>query len=336
MMMQHVTLNSHSCLQDIADMLEEARKVVVMTGAGISTSAGIPDFRSENGLYTTAGAFLRTPKPGYRGRTPSAQDMFESRVFSDQHLRPAFYELCTRLRNEAKKCEPTKTHEFIGCLRDLNKLARVYTQNIDRLEEKVGLSTNISKGLGTENKRKQDQVECVALHGSLHELRCSLCGLQASWDTDSRENCTLSGLAPPCPHCANTITARVALGKRRTRPGYLRPDVVLYGEEHPRSELISTITEYDISEEPDLLLILGTSLKAHGFKVIVKEFAKAVHCSGGKVILVNKTNPGKLWAGVIDYWVEWDCDAWVVDMKGRKPSMWSKRKRYHLGNKCQV
>lgn len=41
-MTQHVTLNSHHCLQDIADMLEEASKVIVMTGAGISTSAGIP------------------------------------------------------------------------------------------------------------------------------------------------------------------------------------------------------------------------------------------------------------------------------------------------------
>ncbi|KAH6872065.1 DHS-like NAD/FAD-binding domain-containing protein [Thelonectria olida] len=135
-MMQHVTLNSHSSLQDIADMLEEASKVVVMTGAGISTSAGIPAFRSKNGLHTTAGAFLSTPKPGYRGRPPSAQDMFESGVFSDQHLRLAFYELCTRLRNKAKKCEPTKTHEFIGRLRELNKLARVYTQNIDSLEGK--------------------------------------------------------------------------------------------------------------------------------------------------------------------------------------------------------
>lgn len=258
--------------------------------------------------------------------------MFESKVLSDQHLRPAFYELCTRLRNEAKKCEPTKTHEFLGNLRNINKLARIYTQNIDRLEEKVGLSTDINKGLGTKKMRKQDQVECVALHGTLDKLRCSLCGLRASWDTDAREKSTLSGLSPTCPDCADTIAARVALGKRKTRPGYLRPDIVLYGEEHPRSELISTITEYDISQGPDLLLILGTSLKVHGFKVIAKEFAKAVHYGGGKVILVNNTNPGKLWSSILDYWVEWDCDSWVLDLKGRKPSMWSKRQRLYKGN----
>ncbi|KAJ0130758.1 Efflux pump dotC [Fusarium oxysporum f. sp. albedinis] len=68
-----------------------------------------------------------------------------------------------------------------------------------------------------------------------------------------------------------------------------------------RPVLACDTTEYDISQGLDLLLILGTSLNIHGFKVIVKEFVQAVHRSGGKVILVNNTNAGKLWSNILDY-----------------------------------
>lgn len=72
-----------------------------------------------------------------------------------------------------------------------------------------------------------------------------------------------------------------------------------------------------------MLLILGTSMRVHGLKVLVKEFAKAVHSKGGKVVFVNFTKPPEsVWADVIDFWVQLDCDTWVHDVKNRKPALW--------------
>lgn len=105
--------------------------------------------------------------------------------------------------------------------------------------------------------------------------------------------------------------------------GKLRPDIVLYGEEHPSSHLISPIVTHNLGLHPDMLLILGTSLRVHGLKVMVREFAKAVHSKGGKVVFVNLTKPPESsWGDVIDYWVQWDCDAWVADLQGRIPRLW--------------
>lgn len=105
--------------------------------------------------------------------------------------------------------------------------------------------------------------------------------------------------------------------------GKLRPDIVLYGEEHPNAHLISPVVTHDLGLAPDLLLILGTSLKVHGLKVLVRQFAKAVHSKGGKVVFVNFTKPPESsWGDVIDYWVAWDCDAWVGDLKEKVPALW--------------
>jgi hypothetical protein len=98
---------------------------------------------------------------------------------------------------------------------------------------------------------------------------------------------------------------------------------VLYGEEHPKANMISPLITHDLGLSPDVLLIMGTSLKVHGLKIMVKEFAKAVHTKGGKVIFVNRTKPPEsTWGDVIDYWVEWDCDEWVLDLKERRGDIW--------------
>ncbi|EOO03946.1 putative hst3 protein [Phaeoacremonium minimum UCRPA7] len=206
------------------------------------------------------------------------------------------------------------------------------------MEEKVGLSTGLTLGPGSRgrfstrsarssgvtpssdtaavldtadvqegNRRgsaaQNRGVECVFLHGSLHALRCFQCGQITNWDDDG--------------------PARQERGKRALGIGKLRPDIVLYGEEHPSADLISPIVQHDLSLAPDMLLILGTSLKVHGLKVMVREFAKAVHNKGGKVVFVNFTKPAEsTWSDIIDYWVQWDCDAWVDDLKERKPILW--------------
>ncbi|KAI1358189.1 DHS-like NAD/FAD-binding domain-containing protein [Xylaria arbuscula] len=308
-------------------------------------------------------------------RNMKGRDLFDCNIWADPLKTSVFYRFATSLRQRVKEVEPTVTHRFIAQMRDIGKLARVYTQNIDEIEKKIGLSTDLKHGYGSkkrksirqplpdssekeENTQRSDEavtrngadviqpsqsvedlapsqsksrhslgpnrgVECVFLHGSLHSLRCFVCGKLCDWDEDGRESCTLLGEQPECPHCAGATAARQEKGKRALGVGKLRPDIVLYGEEHPQSDLISPIVQHDLATGPDLLLVLGTSLRVHGLKVMVKEFAKAVHKKGGKVVFINFTKPSEsVWGDILDYWIEWDCDAWVDDLRTRKPLLW--------------
>lgn len=133
---------------------------------------------------------------------------------------------------------------------------------------------------------------------------------------------------------------------RSARPlaiGTLRPAIVLYDEPHPLGDEIGAIESKDLGRKPDLLIIMGTSLKVHGLKKLVKEFASAVHQAPAsstsspakpppsrgmlnKVIFVNKTAPGSEWNGVIDYHIQGLTDAWVErvveDWKRLRPADW--------------
>lgn len=426
------TINvSSSCderLQGIADLLAKAKKVLVVTGAGVSTNAGIPDFRSENGLYaliqaqydaaaakSNGQADLEAAPPAKRRRLarsastttltlaggvqeghrlrptrsfcvdveddstleephlqldiPSSsqtsstgrrslpnlkgKDLFDSIIWSDSFTTSIFYTFITSLRRKVLEevTTTTKTHQFLKTLRDSGRLVRVYTQNIDGLEAREGLSMDLSKGPGSkvrfgakiakpkETQRKAEDeggssseggegvvhldrgVECVPLHGGLESLRCGLCARLASWD--QLEEHTLAGESPACPHCTQNNATRENRGRRSLAIGRLRPDVVLYGEEHPLAHQIGPLVTHDISLAPDILLILGTSLRVHGLKLMVREFAKAVHTRGGNVVFVNRTKPpDSVWGDVIDYWIEADCDWWVQDVEKRRADIW--------------
>lgn len=67
---------------------------------------------------------------------------------------------------------------------------------------------------------------------------------------------------------------------------------------------------------------MGTSLATHGVQLLIRDFVKVIHKQpAGKVLFVNLTVPAKSWDGVIDYWVEWDCDNWVRDLVGRQSAL---------------
>ncbi|CAE6915122.1 sirt2, partial [Symbiodinium sp. CCMP2592] len=108
----------------IAD--KACKKIVVMCGAGISTSAGIPDFRTPGtGLYDNLQRF----------NLPQAESIFELRFFRDNP--GAFYELAREMW--PGNFEPTPAHYFIRLLHDKGILLRCYSQNIDSLECRAGL-----------------------------------------------------------------------------------------------------------------------------------------------------------------------------------------------------
>lgn len=294
-----------------------------------------PLFSSQTSTISTSS---RNSLPNMKGK-----DLFDSIIWADKLTTSIFYTFISSLRqkilNDVKST--TVTHKFIRALRDGGKLVRNYTQNIDMLEAREGLCTELSRGTGTRgrfNTKLQKElrtgndheggihdsgVEVVHLHGSLDSLRCGLCARLTSWEDEDRHATTLSGEAPDCPWCTANSAKREGKGRRSLAIGRLRPDIVLYGEEHPSAHLVGPLITHDLSLGPDILLILGTSLRVHGLKVMVREFAKAVHGRGGSVVFVNQTKPpDSIWGDVIDYWIEWDCDAWVADLKERREDIW--------------
>jgi NAD-dependent histone deacetylase SIR2 len=99
--------------------------------------------------------------------------------------------------------------------------------------------------------------------------------------------------------------------------GTLRPNIVLYNEDHPESETIGRMQTTDIRKRPDLLIVMGTSLKIPGLKKFIKEAARMIHANSkqGKVVFVNRTAPTKEWEKIFDYEVIGDTDDWVNIME---------------------
>ena len=405
MVILEVQKDSNRQLQNIANILAGAKKVVVVTGAGISTNCGIPvslqvlfiealtnytfkDFRSEEGLYSLIQAqrdasISRISPASPRKRPPLAQrscikvtptkrpvqklsvphnikgkDLFDAQLWKDLTSTSVFYAFIASLRRkiheDVKKTTPT--HRFIRTLRDKRKLVRCYTQNIDGLESREELCTDMDRGKGNRSRFTKQSLqkpkttvrvmpngdldggcEVVQLHGDLEVLRCTLCQQTCPWDENRHDARLLAGKAPTCESCLYTNQDRQDRGKRGTKIGTLRPNLVLYGEEHPLADSIGKISSHDLGLSPDVLLILGTSLHVHGLKVLVKEFAKSVHArAGGKgnVIFVNLSKPSEsVWKDVFDYWVAMDCDEWVASVRRHRPDLFQVQNELNLSVK---
>lgn len=227
---------------------------------------------------------------------------------------------------------PTPTHKFIRTMHEKRKLVRCYTQNIDGIESKEGLVIGGKEG------------QVCQLHGDIHTLRCDYCNGIQEYTSEWMEM-LLDGEAPECPECVRKCfpfitlqisvklmlflgSMREAKGKRSLKIGTLLPNIVLYNDPtpHPSTTTTTTVISSDLSRKSDLLLIFGTSLKVHGIKKLVKDFANQVHANKGQVIFINKIELAKSeWKNTIDYWVQGDCDDWVHDLKVRIPDLWMKQ-----------
>ncbi|EXJ95005.1 hypothetical protein A1O1_00123 [Capronia coronata CBS 617.96] len=379
--LREVTASEDRLLQEIADILASSHKILLVTGAGISTSCGIPDFRSKDGLYNMIPEQNMLPSPppsepstpatkrvmsfneedlsssqsstsSIASRRSSAspsskirgQDLFDSRVFQNAASTTMFYQFIASLRQKIRdEVRSTSTvHKFVRVLRDGGRLMRCYTQNIDGLEGREGLVTDLARGKGNKRRFMKKHVEVprpayipgtdfdggcevVQLHGDLEKLRCTMCATQFEW-TDEETDIYLQGAAPGCPKCKAKSEERQASGKRGLATGALRPNIVLYGEDHPLNTLLTPLIPFDAKCQPEVMVVMGTSLKVFGLQKIVREFAKAVHArknGKGRVIFVNRTRPAEsVWEGIIDDFVAMDCDDWVDDLKTRRPDLW--------------
>lgn len=280
------------------------------------------------------------------------QDLFDASVWKNSHTTEVFYRfiasLRQKIRDEVKETSPT--HKFIRTLRDGGRLMRCYTQNIDGLERREGLSMDLSDGKG--NKRRfmkkfweaprptQSQsnaadggCEVVPLHGDLEVLRCTLCQKTCLWSDEATQE-FLIGMAPECATCATKSDDRKEKGKRGVAVGLLRPNIVLYGEEHPSNQFLAPLIPFDLSSGPEVLIVMGTSLKVHGLQKVIREFAKKIHArkdGKGMVLFVNRTKPAEsVWEKVFDSYVAMDCDDWVQDLRMRREDLFLRQGELNL------
>lgn len=343
--------NQH--LNDMNKIIAKSKRIIVLTGAGISCNAGIPDFRSANGLYN----LVREEYPDLN--ITSGKEMFDISLFRDELKIAVWATFMEKLYSSIRSAKPTTTHRFIAHLKNRQKLLRCYTQNIDGLEESLGLETSckqdhlhldldkVIKLSQLNNSHNNDNsnmktvpsgnsfnsmwksYDVVQLHGDLNSLSCTKCFHVFEWSR-SWVRTFKRGELPGCPRCESVQLKRTQQGKRLiSNTGLLRPNIVLYGENHPAGELISKGINFDMSKgKPDLFIIMGTSLKVDGVKRLVRQISSHVHERGGLVLLINKTTIGDSnWHGIIDYQIQDDCDNWVQYLEDAIPNFFKSQRQ---------
>ena len=112
-----------------------------------------------------------------------------------------FHEFVGKLYELTAKATPTDGHRFLSHLRDGRRLVRVYTQNIDGLEEEAGLRMYALDGTGA-----AAEGDVVQLHGDLRWLRCGLC--HAKFPLAPHMASYKRGEPVPCPDCRRIAAER--------------------------------------------------------------------------------------------------------------------------------
>nr|XP_003223739.1 PREDICTED: NAD-dependent protein deacetylase sirtuin-1 [Anolis carolinensis] len=156
-------------LEDAVKLLHECKKIIVLTGAGVSVSCGIPDFRSRDGIY----ARLAVDFPDL----PDPQAMFDIEYFR-KDPRP-FFKFAKEIY--PGQFQPSLCHKFIALMDKERKLLRNYTQNIDTLEQVAGI---------------QRIIQC---HGSFATASCLICKYKV--DCEVVRGDIFNQVVPRCPRC---------------------------------------------------------------------------------------------------------------------------------------
>ena len=246
-------LAQYKDMDDAVRLLHECNNIIVITGAGISTSLGIPDFRSkETGFYS------KLQDMGFS----EPEQVFDIDNFDDDPT--TFYTLAGDLVPDLTKWSPT--HEFIRLLQNKNKLLTNYTQNIDNVESNAGIHPG----------------KVIQCHGSWATATCRKCRYRIPGERifDSIRTHTVS----ECERCVRELaTYKPSLKRKRSsqkpkkrrgaddsdddsdgrydipQPGIMKPDITFFGEALP-GDFFDRLRSED-KDRVDLVIVMGTSMK---------------------------------------------------------------------------
>ncbi len=168
-------------VEQVRGWVDAARRIVVLTGAGISTESGIPDFRGPQGVWT---------------RNPQAEKLSNIHHYmSDPEVRKAAW--LSRMEHPAWDAMPNAGHHALVALERRGKLHALITQNIDELHQKAGNSPEV----------------VIEVHGTVCKVVCMACGMTAPMQAALDR--VLAGEAdPPCRDCGGILkSATISFGQ---------------------------------------------------------------------------------------------------------------------------
>lgn len=189
---EQTQIMSKTLPRTLKDYVDQAQRVVVFTGAGISTESGIPDFRSPGGLWTQN-------KPIY------FQDFMASETMRIEAWQRKF-----NMDDTFTNATPNAGHMAVARLVQSGKVTSVITQNIDNLHQDSGIP--------------EDKV--IELHGNTTYARCLDCGTRHEIDF-IRTVFEKEGRPPPCTACGGILkTATISFGQSMPEQEMIRAEAV--------------------------------------------------------------------------------------------------------------
>ncbi|CAJ2513289.1 Uu.00g014080.m01.CDS01 [Anthostomella pinea] len=282
-------------LDRLTSVLRKKKKIVIIAGAGISVSAGIPDFRSSTGLFATL--------PKDHKLKGSGKDLFDASVYKHNSTTSSFHDMVRDLSKLARNAQPTPFHHLIASLAKEGRLLRLYTQNVDGLDTSMKpLETDVPL------RPKGPWPKTIQLHGGLEKMVCSKCSDISEFDPALFEGPE----APLCKGCEVTDNVRTShAGKRSHGIGRLRPRMVLYNEYNPDQESIANVVKADRRAKPDAVIVVGTSMKIPGVRAIVQDMCQVTREKRDGITAWINLDPAPTGSDLKDCWdlvVRGKCD----------------------------
>lgn len=289
-----VDASQKSQLDRLLKVLHKKRKIVVIAGAGISVSAGIPDFRSSTGLFKE----LRSQ----HNLKSSGKDLFDASVYQDDSSTSSFHDMVRSLSAKTKSAQPTAFHHLLATLAHEGRLLRLYSQNVDGIDTALEpLKTEVPL------PKKAPWPKTIQLHGGLDKMVCSKCHKLSEFKAE-----LFDGPIPPsCTECEENDGVRAVAGKRSHGIGRLRPRMVLYNEHNPDDEAIGSVTRMDLRTRPDAVIVAGTTLKVPGVRRITREMCGVVRDRRDGVTIWINNDPEPIGKDLENCWdlvVRGPCD----------------------------
>lgn len=168
-------------IQAVHSWVEQSRRIVALTGAGISTESGIPDFRGPKGLWT---------------QNPKAEKLSDIRYYmADPEVRRLAWQ--QRLNHPAWQAKPNAGHLALAALEQRGRLHALITQNIDGLHQRAG------------NSRQK----VIEVHGTVHEVVCMKCNWRGPM-LSTLERVRAGEEDPSCKSCGGILkSATISFGQ---------------------------------------------------------------------------------------------------------------------------
>jgi NAD-dependent deacetylase len=180
-------------IDTVRGWIDGAQSIVVLTGAGISTDSGIPDFRGPQGVWT---------------KNPGAEKMATLQNYmAEPEVRKRAWQ--SRLQSVSRKLEPNAGHRALVRLEERGKLHTLITQNVDGLHQSAGSSPE----------------RIVEIHGTMREVVCMSCGEQAPMER-ALERVRAGEEDPECRTCGGILkSATISFGQGLVQQDLMRSEV---------------------------------------------------------------------------------------------------------------